>query len=254
MGGRGRRFRTGREWRSGARPGSPTGTVGVGRPDRGIPGPPGGPPCPPPPSSTTRTPPSRSTVVVVGPVDNNVYIVRCRSDRRVPAHRCGQRARQAARAVYRTSRRAPGGRDPRALGPHPGRGGRPGRRDRRGRHRGRRRTCSPPTTSSSKTARSWRSVACGSGPSPPPGHTPGSMCFTVEGTPLLFTGDTLFPGGPGNTKFENADFATIIRVHRGPACSGPVRSGHHGAPGPRCRRPPSARETPHLAEWIERGW
>jgi len=44
-----------------------------------------------------------------------------------------------------------------------------------------------------------------------PGHTPGSMCFTVEGTPLLFTGDTLFPGGPGNTSFENADFATIIR-------------------------------------------
>src|SRR5664279_1099035 len=32
-----------------------------------------------------------------------------------------------------------------------------------------------------------------------PGHTPGSMCFAVEGTPLLFTGDTLFPGGPGNT-------------------------------------------------------
>src|SRR6204780_3291224 len=32
-----------------------------------------------------------------------------------------------------------------------------------------------------------------------PGHTPGSICFAVEGTPLLFTGDTLFPGGPGNT-------------------------------------------------------
>ena len=43
-----------------------------------------------------------------------------------------------------------------------------------------------------------------------PGHTPGSMCFAVEGTPLLFSGDTLFPGGPGNTSFENADFATII--------------------------------------------
>ena len=44
-----------------------------------------------------------------------------------------------------------------------------------------------------------------------PGHTPGSMCFAVEGTPLLFSGDTLFPGGPGNTSFEDADFATIIR-------------------------------------------
>ncbi|HLM64342.1 MAG TPA: MBL fold metallo-hydrolase, partial [Acidimicrobiales bacterium] len=32
-----------------------------------------------------------------------------------------------------------------------------------------------------------------------PGHTAGSMCFLVEGAPLLFSGDTLFPGGPGNT-------------------------------------------------------
>ena len=43
-----------------------------------------------------------------------------------------------------------------------------------------------------------------------PGHTPGSICFAVEGTPLLFTGDTLFPGGPGNTGFEGGDFDTII--------------------------------------------
>ena len=48
-----------------------------------------------------------------------------------------------------------------------------------------------------------------------PGHTPGSMCFAVEGTPLLFSGDTLFPGGPGNTSFEDADFATIIRSIEG---------------------------------------
>src|SRR5271170_4539073 len=43
-----------------------------------------------------------------------------------------------------------------------------------------------------------------------PGHTPGSICFAVEGTPLLFTGDTLFPGGPGNTSLEGGDFETII--------------------------------------------
>ena len=42
-----------------------------------------------------------------------------------------------------------------------------------------------------------------------PGHTPGSMSFHVEGTPLLFTGDTLFPGGPGATQY-GGDFATII--------------------------------------------
>ena len=43
-----------------------------------------------------------------------------------------------------------------------------------------------------------------------PGHTPGSMCFAVEGTPLLFTGDTLFPGGPGTTKLEGGDFEAVI--------------------------------------------
>src|SRR5436309_8537247 len=42
-----------------------------------------------------------------------------------------------------------------------------------------------------------------------PGHTPGSVSFVLEGTPLLFTGDTLFPGGPGNTK-AGGDWPTII--------------------------------------------
>jgi glyoxylase-like metal-dependent hydrolase (beta-lactamase superfamily II) len=32
-----------------------------------------------------------------------------------------------------------------------------------------------------------------------PGHTAGSVSFKVQ-APLLFSGDTLFPGGPGNTK------------------------------------------------------
>ena len=43
-----------------------------------------------------------------------------------------------------------------------------------------------------------------------PGHTPGSTCFLLEGHPIVFSGDTLFPGGPGNTSFENASFDTII--------------------------------------------
>ncbi len=44
-----------------------------------------------------------------------------------------------------------------------------------------------------------------------PGHTPGSMCFAIEGSPVLLSGDTLFPGGPGNSKFAGGDFPTIIR-------------------------------------------
>lgn len=84
-----------------------------------------------------------------------------------------------------------------------------------------------------------------------PGHTPGSVSFHVEGTPLLFTGDTLFPGGPGNTSFDDADFDTIIRSIDERLFTFPpetiVLPGHGvdttiGA------------ERPHLAEWVARGW
>ncbi|MBP9116234.1 MAG: MBL fold metallo-hydrolase [Acidimicrobiia bacterium] len=44
-----------------------------------------------------------------------------------------------------------------------------------------------------------------------PGHTPGSICIKIEGTPFLFSGDTLFPGGPGNTQLPGGDFLTIMK-------------------------------------------
>lgn len=85
-----------------------------------------------------------------------------------------------------------------------------------------------------------------------PGHTPGSICFALEGTPMLFTGDTLFPGGPGNATFEGGDFATIIasieqRIFRGFGDATVIWPGH-GAPST------LGTERPHLDEWIERGW
>jgi glyoxylase-like metal-dependent hydrolase (beta-lactamase superfamily II) len=85
-----------------------------------------------------------------------------------------------------------------------------------------------------------------------PGHTPGSMCFAVEGTPLLFTGDTLFPGGPGNTSFENADFDTIIESidRRLFSPFGPdtmVLPGHGAGTT-------IGTEAPHLQEWVDRRW
>jgi glyoxylase-like metal-dependent hydrolase (beta-lactamase superfamily II) len=85
-----------------------------------------------------------------------------------------------------------------------------------------------------------------------PGHTPGSMCFAVEGTPLLFSGDTLFPGGPGNTKFENADFTTIIgsiedRLFSRFGADTQVLPGHGDGTT-------IGKESPHLQEWIDRGW
>ena len=85
-----------------------------------------------------------------------------------------------------------------------------------------------------------------------PGHTPGSVSFYLEGTPLLFTGDTLFPGGPGNTTFEGGDFATIIhsieqRILRVYGDTTVIWPGH-GAPST------LGVERPHLDEWVERGW
>ena len=84
-----------------------------------------------------------------------------------------------------------------------------------------------------------------------PGHTPGSMCFKLEGHPVVFSGDTLFPGGPGATKFEGGDFATIItsiedRLFKLPADT-IVLPGHGD-------KTTIGTERPHLQEWIDRGW
>ena len=84
-----------------------------------------------------------------------------------------------------------------------------------------------------------------------PGHTEGSISFAVANTPLLFTGDTLFPGGPGNTAFGGCDFATIIQSIDNKLFTFPpdtiVLPGHGldttiGA------------ERPHLQTWVDRGW
>jgi glyoxylase-like metal-dependent hydrolase (beta-lactamase superfamily II) len=84
-----------------------------------------------------------------------------------------------------------------------------------------------------------------------PGHTPGSISFHVADTPLLFTGDTLFPGGPGNTSFEDGDFDTIIESITSRLFTFPddtiVLPGHG-------LDTTIGTERPHLDEWIARGW
>jgi glyoxylase-like metal-dependent hydrolase (beta-lactamase superfamily II) len=85
-----------------------------------------------------------------------------------------------------------------------------------------------------------------------PGHTPGSRCFWVEGTPVLFTGDTLFPGGPGNTGLEGGDFPTIIEsIERrlfAPFGAETLILPGHGLDSS------LGDESPHLQEWVDRGW
>ncbi len=84
-----------------------------------------------------------------------------------------------------------------------------------------------------------------------PGHTPGSTCFLLEGHPVVFSGDTLFPGGVGNTTFEGGDFPTIIEsVDRRLFTLAPktlVLPGHG-------LDTTIGTERPHLDEWVERGW
>lgn len=86
-----------------------------------------------------------------------------------------------------------------------------------------------------------------------PGHTPGSVCFLLAeaGESHLFAGDTLFPGGPGNT-FGNAEaFATIIRSLEEKLFVLPDET--HVYPGHGDDTTIGA-ERPHLGEWRERGW
>ena len=85
-----------------------------------------------------------------------------------------------------------------------------------------------------------------------PGHTPGSICFRIEGKPVLFSGDTLFPGGPGATSFEGGDFPTIIRsiedrLFSTLSADTLVLPGHGDDTT-------IGTESPHLQEWISRGY
>jgi len=81
-----------------------------------------------------------------------------------------------------------------------------------------------------------------------PGHTPGSMCFLVGD--IVFTGDTLFPGGPGKTS-GGADFDHIIAGIESSLFTLPdttiVMPGH-GADTT------IGTERPQLGEWIARRW
>ncbi len=85
-----------------------------------------------------------------------------------------------------------------------------------------------------------------------PGHTPGSMSFSVHNTPLLFSGDTLFPGGPGTTKNEGGDFNTILRsiedrMFRVFDANTIVLPGHG-------LDTTIGTEMPSFDDWVARGW
>ena len=85
------------------------------------------------------------------------------------------------------------------------------------------------------------------------GHTPGSiaLAYTGGGVPHLFSGDSLFPGGPGKTHFEE-DFTSLMDDLEGKvfAVFGDDTVVHPGHGDDTTL----GRERPHLAEWRARGW
>jgi glyoxylase-like metal-dependent hydrolase (beta-lactamase superfamily II) len=83
-----------------------------------------------------------------------------------------------------------------------------------------------------------------------PGHSPGSSCLYAPELGVLFSGDTLFNGGPGATGRSYSSFDTIIESIRDRLLVLPgntqVRTGH----GDSTR---IGAEAPNLEEWIARG-
>ena len=83
-----------------------------------------------------------------------------------------------------------------------------------------------------------------------PGHSPGSICLYAPSLGVVFSGDTLFAGGPGATGRSYSDFPTIvssIRDELGPLPPDTVVHPGHG------NDTTIGAELPHLQEWIDRG-
>ncbi|MFF5989975.1 MBL fold metallo-hydrolase [Prauserella flavalba] len=83
-----------------------------------------------------------------------------------------------------------------------------------------------------------------------PGHSPGSICLHLPEAGALFSGDTLFSGGPGATGRSFSDFPTIIGSIRDRLFALPEDTRVHTGHGDHTT---IGAEAPHLEEWIARG-
>jgi glyoxylase-like metal-dependent hydrolase (beta-lactamase superfamily II) len=81
-----------------------------------------------------------------------------------------------------------------------------------------------------------------------PGHSPGSCCFHAPDLETVFTGDTLFNGGPGATGRSFSDFDTIVASITDRLLTLPpdteVRTGHGDSTT-------IGDEAPHRQEWVD---
>ncbi|QBS40443.1 MBL fold metallo-hydrolase [Nocardia sp. CS682] len=83
-----------------------------------------------------------------------------------------------------------------------------------------------------------------------PGHSPGSVSLHLPEAAALFTGDTLFSGGPGATGRSYSDFETIIASIRDRLLTLPDETTVHTGHGDTTT---IGTEKPSLADWIARG-
>jgi len=83
-----------------------------------------------------------------------------------------------------------------------------------------------------------------------PGHAPGAVCLYAPALGAVFTGDTLFCGGPGATGRSFSHFPTIIDSIRERLLTLPPETAVHTGHGDGTS---IGAEAPALDEWIKRG-
>ncbi|MFD2079696.1 Glyoxylase, beta-lactamase superfamily II [Actinopolymorpha cephalotaxi] len=83
-----------------------------------------------------------------------------------------------------------------------------------------------------------------------PGHSPGGVCLSAPALGAVFSGDTLFAGGPGATGRSFSDFPTIIDSIRDRLLTLPPETVVHTGHGDTTT---VGAESPHLQEWVDRG-
>ena len=83
-----------------------------------------------------------------------------------------------------------------------------------------------------------------------PGHSPGGCCLHDAAAAVLYSGDTLFKGGPGATGRSFSDFGQIVESIRTRILPLPPATVVHTGHGDDTS---VGDEAPHLDEWIARG-
>jgi glyoxylase-like metal-dependent hydrolase (beta-lactamase superfamily II) len=83
-----------------------------------------------------------------------------------------------------------------------------------------------------------------------PGHSPGGVCLHLAEAGVVFTGDTLFQGGPGATGRSYSHFPTIIESLRRLFLYMPPETVVHTGHGDSTT---IGAESPHVEAWVRRG-